>query len=95
MDKSEARQVLSKHLASFRGRSYEQLVGMIGTISVVEIRGPSGAEYQIEVEVFWDSPKVKTNVRVLGAIDDGRFFAALTPLTDSFALGPDGKIVGE
>jgi hypothetical protein len=32
---------------------------------------------------------------VLGAIDDGRFLNALSPLSDSFILGPDGHVVGE
>jgi len=94
MDRSEARTVLSNHLALFRKRSYADLVALIGDVHVAEISGPSGAEYQIEVEVRWDSPGDRT-VRVLGAIDDGRFLSALTPLTDSFILSPDGHFVAE
>ena len=95
MDRSEARTVLANHLASFRQRSYADLVALIGDVSVAEISGPSGAEYQIEIEVRWDSPGERTNIRVLGAIDDGRFLSALSPLGDSFILSPDGRFVGE
>ena len=93
MDRSEARTVLANHLALFRQRSYEDLVALIGDVHVTEISGPSGADYQIEVEVLWDAPGERTNILVLGAIDDGRFLSALTPLTDSFILKPDGQFV--
>ena len=71
MDKIEARDVLVAHLRSFRARRYGDLVGLIGHVQVAEVVGRSGTEYQIEVEVMWDSPRKKTNVRVIGSIDDG------------------------
>ena len=43
-------------------------------------------EYQIELEVVWDSPREKTDIRVVGAIDDGRLPGAMTPVTDSFMV---------
>jgi len=95
MDKTEAHDVLAEQLAVYRGRSYADLVSLVGTISVVEVRGQSGAEYQIEIEVLWDSKRDKLNVLVMGGIDDGRFFSALSPLCDSFIVGPDGTFVGE
>src|SRR5262249_10132428 len=73
MDKTEARAVLAQQLAPYRARSYADLVGMVGTNSVVVARGPSGAEYQIEIEVMWDSLHDKVNILVTGGIDDGRF----------------------
>jgi hypothetical protein len=95
MDRGEARTVLAAHLGSFRRRSYADLVALIGDVRVAEISGPSGATYQIEVEVRWDSPSDQTNIRVLGGIDDGRFLSALTPLNDSFIVSPGGRFVGE
>ena len=91
MDKIEARAVLAQHLARYRARAYSDLVKLLGTNSVAEVRGPSGAEYQIEID--WDSDKV--NLRVMGAIDDGRLPGALLPICDSFILAPDGRFVGE
>ncbi|HVT07863.1 MAG TPA: hypothetical protein VHO67_10410 [Polyangia bacterium] len=48
MDKTEARVLLLKELASYR-RSYAELSTMLGTNSVAEVRGASGTEYTIEV----------------------------------------------
>ncbi len=95
MDRTEARAVLAQQLASYKRRTYGDLVKLVGTVSVVEVRGPSGAEYQIEIDVMWDSPRDKVDVRVIGAIDDGLLPGALLPLCDSFILAPDGRFVGE
>jgi hypothetical protein len=95
MDRNEARTVLENHLATFRQRSYADLVAMIGEVRTAALSGPSGTEYQIEVEVRWDSPNEKRDVRVLGGIDNGRFTSALMPLNASFIVGPDGRAIGE
>jgi hypothetical protein len=86
MDRDEARKVLAGHLEPLRKRPYAELVGLMGDIQVAEVVGPSGARYQIEVEVIWDSPREKTDVLVLAAIDDGRLPGSLSPLTDSFIV---------
>jgi hypothetical protein len=91
MDKNEARAILATHLDSFRARRYDELVALIGDVQVAEVVGRSGTEYQIEVEVRWDSPREKTDVRVLGAIDDGHLPGAIIPLCESFIVSPDGS----
>ena len=95
MDKTEALAVLAHQLASYRGRAYVDLVKLVGTNSAIEVRGPSGAEYQVEIDVMWDSPRDRVNVLVIGAIDDGRLPGSLSPLCDSFILAPDGRFVAE
>lgn len=95
MDRSEARAVLAPHLDQFRQRSYGDLLASMGDISIVEMKGASGAEYQIEIEVFWDDPDEKVNLRVFGSIDDGRLPGAFFPVCDSFIVAPDGRFVGE
>ena len=95
MDKGEAKSVLAAEMAKFRSRSYGDLVAMVGENFVFEARGQSGTEYQVEVDVMWDSPKEKVDVRVFGGVDDGRFMTALTPFCDSFIVTPDGTFVGE
>jgi hypothetical protein len=95
MDKSEARAILATHLASFRARSYGDLMELMGDVQVAEVRGASGAEYQLEVQVMWDSRSEKVNIRVMGAIDDERLPAALAPLCGSFIVAPDRTFVGE
>lgn len=93
MDRSEARQVLVAHLGKFRQRSYADLVALMGGVHVTQVVGPTGAEYQIELEVVWDSPRERTNICVLAAIDDGRLPGALVPVSDSFIVAPDGAIL--
>jgi hypothetical protein len=93
MDKGEAREILSRHLAGYRSRTHANLVGRLGQIDVSEVIGPSGATYQIEVEVFWDD-KTQRNLRVMASIDDGGWLS-LAPLCESFILAPDGSYVGE
>jgi hypothetical protein len=68
---------LHDHLQSYRALSYEDLVGLIGEVQVAEVLGASGVEYQIEVAVHWDHQR-GGNIRVTGAIDDGRFRSAFS-----------------
>jgi hypothetical protein len=95
MDKTEARAILVGQLASYRVLTYGELVKLVGDHQAIEVRGPSGTEYQVEIEVMWDSPRDKADILVMGAIDDGRLPGALSPLCDSFIRAPDGRFVGE
>ena len=93
MDRSEAQSVLTSHLASYRQRSHADLVTLIGDEHVAQVSGPSGVEYQIEVEVLWDPPGEATNVMVIASIDDGRFLSALRPCSASFIMSPNGHVL--
>ena len=95
MDKTEAHTILAEHLSSYRVLAYADLVKLVGTNSVVQVLGPSGTEYQIEIEVMWDSLRDRVDVLVIGAIDDGRLPGAISPLSDSFIITPGGKLVGK
>ena len=55
--------------------------------------GPSGASYQVDIQVRWDD-EPNGDIRVLAGIDDGGW-RAFAPLTEDFILGPDGRFVGE
>jgi hypothetical protein len=90
MDKREAQSVLTQHLEGWRKRSYQELVALLGNQGCDEVIGPSGAAYQIEIEVVWDG-KSHSPVRVVGSIDDGRLTTAFCPLTDSFIVAPEGS----
>jgi hypothetical protein len=94
MNKREASELLSRELGNWRHRSYSRLASRVDAEPhVARVLGPSGASYQLEVQVIWDvSPG--GNLRVLGAIDDGGI-RALFPMTDGFLMAPDGAFVGE
>ena len=95
MDKAEARDLLLKELRSYRSCVYGDLAERVGTNDVVEVRGPSGAEYTIEVDVVWDSPGTPGKIRVMGSIDDGRLPGAFFPMSDDFIMFPDGTLTSE
>ena len=92
MDKDEARKILAHELARYRAMSYADLKGRMGDVDAFETKGPSGAEYQIEIEVMWDG-KPDADLRVMGGIDDGGLRSAFSPLTDDFVIAPDGTLM--
>jgi len=96
MDKIEAREILERKMQELRTCPYSQLLIWIRErkVEVHEVKGKSGAEYQIELEVVWDG-QPEGNIMVIGSIDDGRWPAGFFPLTESFILSPGGSFVGE
>ena len=93
MDKDEAGEILARTLSDLRTRSYDDLRSMMETVRTETVESPSGAVYQIEIQVFWDD-KPEQDLRVMGSIDDGGL-SALRPLSDDFIIAPDGSLVGE
>jgi hypothetical protein len=91
MNKDEAKAILSDQLKSFTTRSYSELAAFIDTPVDVEIAGPSGTKYGIEINVFFDS-KPGGDLRIIGSIDDGGW-RAVVPLSDSLIMKPDGNLV--
>ena len=91
MNSEEALSVLREQLAKYRRRRYVELVPLVGVEMPTEvIKGPSGAEYQIELLVVWDG-KPHGNIRVIGMIDDGGL-RAFVPLSADFITGPDDVV---
>jgi hypothetical protein len=90
MDRSEAQELLRQQLDPYRTRSHRELQALIAEPEVVELTGPSGAWFCIEVLAVWDS-QVGGDIRVIGAIDDGGW-RALKPLSDDFIMRPDGTL---
>jgi hypothetical protein len=88
MNKQEAIELLHAALAAYRRMSYSALASRVGTGENLELKGPSGADYQIEVQFFWDSERGGP-VRVVGSIDDGGW-RAFFPLGEDFLATADG-----
>jgi len=94
MDKQEALAVLERQLTEYRKLSYAELAARIGDDKQCEVTGPSGAEYQIEIQFLWDG-QPNGNIMVSAGIDDGTFRAAFRPVCSSFIMTPDGRFLGE
>lgn len=89
MDREEAQTLLNARLDEYRQLTYDQLAARVGDEEFPEISGPSGTQYQLEIQIVWDD-KPGGTVRVLGSIDDGGWRAFL-PLCDSLLMTPDGE----
>jgi len=86
MNNEEARALLAGQLDRMAGAGYAVLAARVGENEVVEATGASGARYQIEIQIVWDSTP-RGALRLLGGIDDGGL-RAFVPLTDSRLLAP-------
>ena len=93
MDNIEAMSVLAVEMEHYRAKSYADLVPLLDQTTHIDVDGPSGTKYQVDIEVMWDGPS-NGDLRVIGAVDDGGW-RAFVPLTDSFILRSDGTFVGE
>jgi hypothetical protein len=93
MNEIEANTILEQELSRYRRRSYSELLSLVDDIETFERASSSGVTYQIEMQVFFDD-RSTSNLRVVGAIDDGGR-RAFKPMTDDFIMAPDGTFVGE
>ena len=95
MDRGEAGRIGDEILSQLRTVPYAELVDrLLGEIEVREVTGPSGVDYQAEIQAFWDSGR-GGNLRVFVGVDDGTLRGAFKPELRSFILAPDGTFIGE
>ena len=93
MSRETARAFIEDRLKELRKLSYERLLTRIGHPESEFVKGLDGAQYQLEVQVFWDSAK-GGNIRVMVAADGGGV-SAMRPMSGDFILSPDGSFVAE
>ena len=94
LDGHEAKTILSGELERLRRLSYDELVArFLSRQETVEVVGPSGAQYQVQLQADWDDDPAG-NLRVVAAIHDGGWRRFL-PLAQVFVRAPDGSFVGE
>ena len=92
MDKVEARKLLTAFVKDLQKKPYDELVQLIANPICAELEGPSGVQYQIEYEALWDA-KPNSLLRVMASIDDGGLITAMFPITLSFLVNSDGKVL--
>jgi hypothetical protein len=91
MSTAEAKAVLIKELAKYRGRSYRELSALVETPEAFFVSAPSGTQYQVEVEGIWDD-KPNGLLRVHGMIDGGGIDPR-HPMVECFLIAPSGKLI--
>ena len=88
-----ARKLLKDELESLKARPYSFFAQSVNRTTHKKIIGQDGANYQIEIEVFWDNRR-GGDIRVLGRVDDGQL-SAPAPLTEDFIITPAGIFPGK
>ena len=73
MDIVEAKTIISRHVAEYRKKPYRELCLLMseGPHTFVET-AQSGAEYQIQINVYWENRR-RGALRLFGSIDDGNY----------------------
>jgi hypothetical protein len=95
MDSEEAGLVLEGKLRALRASSYAELMALLEPQHLLE-RGPSGTEYRVELQAFWDDPRAKEDLRVMVTVRPSQGAELrFGPLTDDFIRAPDGRFIGE
>lgn len=95
MDRREAGEIADAILADLRTIEYSQLVSrLLGDVETRVVAGPSGVEYQAEIEGMWDAAR-SDNLLVMVTVDDGTLRGAFRPETRDVIVAPDGTFVGK
>jgi hypothetical protein len=87
MDKLEAQEILSHHVARFR--TYADLVALVESrhVEKLQVAGPGGVSYRVVVRFFWQDNEIRRNIRVTGSIAEGGARGAVS-LTQTMLVPP-------
>jgi hypothetical protein len=91
MNKLEAQSILDEQLSVFVRQPYAQLVELVNVPKNITVQAPSGTEWQIEFNIFYDSGK-RGNLRIVGSIDDGGW-RSFMPLTKSLIMKHTSELI--
>ena len=83
--------ILNAKLDDYHRMTCADLAAKIGYEEFPEVVGPSGTEYQIEIQIRWDN-RPGGDVRVMGTIDDGTFRGAFKPVCEDLLVRPDDHV---
>lgn len=93
MNRTEAVEVRDRIFRAWQALTWQQLRDRIGQPEHLRVAGPSGVEYQVEIEAFWDA-RPEGDIRVMAAVDDMSFWRACLPLCTDCIMTPSGEILG-
>lgn len=94
MNQKEAKQILDSIVGQYHKKSYAELVELInGDIGFFHVKGESGREYEIEIDVFWEN-KERGNVRFDAILDTG-VISSFFPMRETFIKNPQDEFVEE
>ena len=86
MNTEEATTVVRQELMKYRRMPYIELCRFVDSrLPTLVIKGASGAEYQVVIQVHWDG-KRGGDIRIIGLIDDGGW-RAFVPQSEDCITG--------
>lgn len=89
MDRSEAGSIAESVVAELRSAGYDELTRRLeGKVETREVTGPSGTDYQVEVQGMWEGGRPGPLLVIVG-VDDGSLRGAFSPVNRSFTVTPD------
>ena len=96
MNQDEAKTLLAAQMQELKKLSYADLHSWVveKKIETLVMKGPSGTDYQIEIQALWENKRGGA-IRVFVSIDDGGWVSSFVPLCESLVVSPDGSLVGE
>jgi hypothetical protein len=91
VNQKEAKEILANRVRELKQLPYATFRSwvILKKVETPVASGPSGTEYQIEIQAMWDS-KRRGDIRVFVSVDDGGLVSSLLPLCDSFIISSDG-----
>lgn len=90
LDRGVAARVAESVLGEFKEMGFEELSGMLESSIRRTVQGDDGRDYNV---VSYSLPDSENSLRVVVAVDDGRFFSSVRPLVRDFIIRDDGAIV--
>ncbi len=90
---AEAKAVLRTFMEPYRRSTHTDLAQLVSKRKAVQLRGPTGSEYEIKVDAHWDD-QPGADVSVCGTIND-HGWCACQDIYELFSMSPEGTIVGD
>jgi hypothetical protein len=91
----EAHEIAAGRVAELRTESYEHLVASyLGGTVHSDIVGATGSHYDVEVQAFWENPRLPATLVVQVAVDWPQR-GSRRPAIGEFLVSPDGGIVSK
>jgi hypothetical protein len=96
VDEGEAREILEEEVQRLRARGHAGLLAYFES-EHKKVKRRTGAEYMVETQAFWDSPRVKENLRLIVIVSEWRPSRRIKwdSVTDGFIMRPDGSFIDE
>lgn len=91
---TEAKRLIAEELETYKSKEYQELARMIHSVPITyELKSDDGANYQVEIQAFWDD-EPNGNIRISCSIDDSGW-RSLSPVTDDFIKSPQNRFIDE